>query len=54
MDFIEGEIDQDFATLEDLLVDRENNIPKPKDEAFPMIEDLDTCNRCFYRELCGR
>ncbi len=54
MEFIEAEIDRNFETLQGLLTDIPGNVPKDKNEAFPMIEDLSTCDQCFYRQLCDR
>ena len=52
---IETKIRDDFLRMEELLEDKENNIPlKDVERAFPMIENGPACENCFYKELCGR
>ena len=51
---IEAVIREDFATMESLLDDVPNNVPKDADVAFPRIENGSTCRNCFFRELCDR
>jgi PD-(D/E)XK nuclease superfamily protein len=50
---MEEGIRQDFREMESLLSDAENNEPGPE-EQFPMIDDLDRCRKCLFRELCDR
>ncbi|MFT7617121.1 MAG: hypothetical protein ACI97A_000755 [Planctomycetota bacterium] len=54
MAFIEGEIESNFEMLQGLLTDVGTNTPLEKEDAFPMIDDLSTCERCFYKQLCDR
>lgn len=51
---MEEEIRRDFGLMASLLEDPANNVPKPADEAFPMIDNMAQCRRCFFKEMCGR
>ena len=45
-------VDTDIAYLRGLLLDPEANLADLR--RFPMIDDLEVCRRCRFRELCGR
>ena len=48
----EAMIEASVTQLRSLLLDSEANLTELR--RFPMIADLDVCQRCQFRELCGR
>lgn len=50
---MEDAIVADFAVMHGMLEDVTKNEPKDRSQ-FPMIDDLGSCRRCAFKELCGR
>lgn len=48
----QAEVEASMARLQGLLVDPRANLAELR--RFPMIDDLNVCRRCQFRELCGR
>lgn len=48
---VEGEARESMTRMRELLVDPEENIPKPK-EAFALTEAREQCAWCSFYELC--
>jgi hypothetical protein len=46
------QVEASIAHLRGLLLDAESNLAEA--QRFPMINDLNVCHRCQFRELCGR
>ncbi|MEE9391546.1 MAG: PD-(D/E)XK nuclease family protein [Planctomycetota bacterium] len=51
---VEERIRRDFRIMESLLSDVASNSPEAPETHFPQIDDLDSCRKCLFKELCGR
>lgn len=51
---IRNVIREDFQTMDNMLVDTDENVPHPMESHFPQIEDGRSCQRCHFKELCLR
>lgn len=54
LDRITDVINRDLETMETLLEDVEENIPKDREESFPLTDDYQQCSRCNFKALCNR
>ena len=50
----EKDIREDLEVMRSLLSDPSDNLPHPAESHFPMTENRHTCDRCYFKELCGR
>lgn len=51
IDIIEEKIKLDINVIDAMVVDSENNIPKPKED-FIRCDSIRKCNKCKYRKIC--
>jgi len=54
LDSLLTQVRSDFAEMDTLLTDPDQNIPHDPDSHFPMIPEGPTCGYCFFRQLCDR
>ena len=54
LEMITNTINADLETMESMLVNVAENVPKEKEEHFPMTDDYTQCKRCNFKELCQR
>ena len=47
-------IREDFALMDSLLADKEENVALAADPHFPLNEDTSRCRYCNFKELCNR
>ena len=50
----EESIRSDLALMTTMLADADENTPLPMESHFPMVDNLQICARCEFKELCGR
>lgn len=51
IDIIKERIEMDLKAIDAMIIDKEKNIPKPKDE-FIKCDSIKKCSRCKYRKMC--
>lgn len=51
IDIIKERIEMDLKVIDAMIVDKERNIPKSKDE-FIKCDSIKKCSRCKYRKMC--